>query len=301
MRLSCAVLVSGLVLVAAVPDVAVASRAAQDPRVALAAADSAPVAGMRVTQERLLVAGRPRGFRLAVPAGARAQAPVVLLLHGGGSRQDGAAIARQTGFDRVLARNGWVGVYPDGGPTGWNAGGCCGAPARRRNDVAFFDALRHAMQRRGYDAARVGVAGFSQGAFMTQRLACERAPRIAAAVSVAGTLVTTPCRPARPVPIALIWNERDARVPPRGSRIYGRQTPSARQLDRTWRRLNGCRSFREGRAGAVLSLHGFSCRGGASVQTHVVGGADHAWPRAALGHALDANAVAEVLLRAHLR
>src|SRR5262245_48239649 len=93
-------------------------------------------------EQTLTLDGRTRSYLVhdfsRVP-----NAPVVIVLHGGGGNADNAV--KMTGFDRIAQREGLIAVYPNGisGPSGlrmftWNAGHCCAAAmAARVDDVGF--------------------------------------------------------------------------------------------------------------------------------------------------------------------
>lgn len=162
--------------------------------------------------------------------------PVVLVLHGGGGKKEGARrmtcprgdTADPACITALADREGFAVVFPDGNPgelfeelRTWNAGGgkdgfqCVSGKACEdgADDLAFFDAL-HAEIRRALvvDEARVFVAGHSNGAAMAHRLACERSTRFAAVAAVAGgnqLAAVDACTIARPVPVLQIHGSDD--------------------------------------------------------------------------------------------
>jgi polyhydroxybutyrate depolymerase len=124
----------------------------------------------------------------------------------------------QSDFTRGSANadaHGYAIVYPEGLGKSWNAGVCCGDAARMGvDDVAFVAALmNHVAERLPVDPRRVYVTGFSNGGSMAYRLGCELATRIAAIAAVAGPLLSTSCRPGRPVPVLAIAGTRDTFMP----------------------------------------------------------------------------------------
>ena len=70
----------------------------------------------------------------------------------------------------------------------WNADNCCGYAHRQNvDDVGFISALiEELVADYQVDPSRVSVTGFSNGAMMTFRLACELSGKIAAAAPYAG-------------------------------------------------------------------------------------------------------------------
>jgi polyhydroxybutyrate depolymerase len=161
--------------------------------------------------------GRQRFYDLHVPPSYsdRTQMPVVLVFHGG------AGNPLQQRHDSVMDPGadayGFIVAYPAG--TGrlqtrmltYNAGVCCGyAKQNSVDDVGFTDAvIKDLSTLFNIDKARVYATGFSNGAFMTYRLACELSRQIAAVAPVSGTLGIDRCNPARPVPIIHFHGRQD--------------------------------------------------------------------------------------------
>jgi polyhydroxybutyrate depolymerase len=167
--------------------------------------------------------------RLAAPA-ARA---LVVVLHGGlGNARRIATRRSESGLniDDVADRDGFVVAYLDGTPVarflgphalGWNAGGCCGLPARAGvDDVGYVTRAVAALTARyGIARQRVFGMGHSNGAMMTLRIMCETR-LYAAAVAISGplTLDVTRCPAARGARILAIHGADDANVPVLGGR-----------------------------------------------------------------------------------
>lgn len=130
------------------------------------------------------VNGEERRFELFVPASAPDDgAPLVLVLHGGeGNAQK---VARQTGFNRVAERHGFVVAYPQSRDH-WNDGR---ATTREfGDDVGFMRALIGSLASAQHiDTRRVYATGASNGGMMTLRLACEATDVIAAFAPVAAS------------------------------------------------------------------------------------------------------------------
>lgn len=137
-----------------------------------------------------LVAARPYAWR--APTGLTRPAPALVFLHGigaSGAAQD--ALYLQLG-DEAVAR-GWVFASPDGtvgadGRRFWNAtDACCGGPRTGVDDVAYLDALLTDLASKApIDPRRVAIFGYSNGGFMAERFACDRASRVAAFVAFEG-------------------------------------------------------------------------------------------------------------------
>ena len=141
--------------------------------------------------------------------------PVVLVFHGGAGNPQQQRNDSQ--MDTIADANGFIVVYPAG--TGllrtrlltYNAGICCG-PAKKNNvdDVGFTRAILDDINTFFHiDNKRVYATGFSNGAFMDYRLACELADRIAAIGPVSGVLGVDNCMPSRPVSIIHFHGRQD--------------------------------------------------------------------------------------------
>lgn len=139
--------------------------------------------------------GLTRSYRLHVPPAE--PSGLVISLHGGGGT--GAGQEALTDFDAVADAADLLVVYPDGYDKSW-ADGRGASPADRRHldDVGFLVALAAKLVH-DFDIApgHVFATGMSNGGFMSNRLACDRADIFAAVAPVAGTLgVGVTCNPS---------------------------------------------------------------------------------------------------------
>ena len=118
-----------------------------------------------------------------------------------------------TNYNWVADQLGLVVAYPDGVDQTWADGrGASAADRRGVDDVGFLVALVDRLSHDyGIPPGRVLVTGISAGAFMANRLACDRADVVSAVAPVAGTLGTgVPCAPSRPV---AVWNRMAPPIP----------------------------------------------------------------------------------------
>jgi polyhydroxybutyrate depolymerase len=232
-------------------------------------------------------AGTQRQYTLHVPpsyAGETA-VPLVLNFHGYGSN-----MGQQVLFSNMNATadaEGFVVVYPDGlknstnGMQSWNAGLCCAFGDSDRDDVGFVDALIDDVSSRVcIDQKRVYATGMSNGGFMSHRLACERADRIAAIGPVAGVLGIPPesCKPSRAVPVIHFHGTEDPLVPYDGGGTSS--YPSVADTISGWASRDGCTSqptqtFSNGAAHCETTT---GCTGGAEVTLCTIDGMGHCWP-----------------------
>ena len=254
-----------------------------------------------VLQTTVKVDGQQRSYRLFHPRlrpGER-YAGTVVMLHGGGRRESGASIASSVGFDAQAAAGRLIAIYPDARGGRFHAGHCCGSRAARGDDVRFVVRLLDLVQRRyRVDARRTFAAGFSNGAFLAYRLACQQSGRFLGVASVGGTEVLRRCQPDRPVSVLHIHGRDDRRVRFAGG-ILGRPwIPGALELARRWRVRNHCPRGRTQtqRSPELLISRTPGCRHATQVQLVALEDFGHAWPSAGApyGEPSAYNASAEI-------
>jgi polyhydroxybutyrate depolymerase len=249
----------------------------------------------------LTTGGVARTYLLHRPAHAPSgRLPLVIALHGGYiSPQIWEASARLT---PQADANGFLVAYPQAHGGIWDLG-CCAPPLTDPDDVRFIsDLIDHLVHSERADPRRVYVVGFSVGAGMAYRLACELAPKVAGIGSSAGYeyLAHEPCHPAAPVSVIEIHGTgdhygggcNDQTQNNRGCRpgIKG-YTTGVRQLNGWWRGRDGCSAAHTAvTSGNRLTETWPSCRGGAAVRLITVRGLGHCYPRAGSCGGFDAAA-----------
>lgn len=163
--------------------------------------------------------------------------PLLLSLHG--LTQNGNTMMQFTGFNTYADQYNFIVVYPDGINNSWNVGFSGGSTA---NDVGFLSALIDTLHAQyGIDLNRVYSTGFSNGGFMSYRLACELTGKIAAIASVAGTMTDGAwgsCQPSREIPAMHIHGTNDFVVFYNGG--FGNK--SVAQVLELWRGFGNCPS-----------------------------------------------------------
>lgn len=194
--------------------------------------------------------GEARGYTLYVPQSydPAQPAPLVTVLHGRPSNAIGMAYISD--MNATAEREGFIVLYPDGVGNEWNY--VRNVPiymTSDRDDVAFITHLIQDLSKSvSIDLQRTYVTGFSNGGFMTQRIACE-APDSFAAFAVVGATVfyglTDICADQQPVDIMFIHGTRDVSVPWEGMirPINGQQRYMTLPVPQTlsfWLRHNEC-------------------------------------------------------------
>lgn len=142
---------------------------------------------------------RPEGdrqFYVYVPKkyDGSASFPLLFAWHGLGDTAE--SFGNDVGFKNYSESVGFIYVYPQGyaGPLGnaHNAGTCCESTT---DDITFTRLMLdfvHNSLALNINAQSVWTAGFSNGAMMSERLACEMPDVFSAAVSVSGVVAEEP-------------------------------------------------------------------------------------------------------------
>lgn len=142
--------------------------------------------------------------------------PLVVLLHGRPS--NATAMAAITRMNAVADEKGFIVVYPEGLNNEWNAFYDLTRQqgVANQDDVAFLKTLTEDLGRDlNIDRRRMFLGGFSNGGFMTIRMACSAADTFAGFASVGAELYAVlkdKCRGGRPAPILLMNGTADPSV-----------------------------------------------------------------------------------------
>jgi polyhydroxybutyrate depolymerase len=206
--------------------------------------------------------------------------PLVLNFHGyAGSptQEEGLTL-----MDARSDASGFLLVYPQGTGTieSWNAGACCGTAAQSNlDDVGFIGTLLDTLEAKlCVDTKRVFATGMSNGGFLSHRLGCELADRIAAIAPVAGVMGIPSCNPSRPVPVIEFHGTSDSIVPYDGDPSI--DYASVADTIAGWVQRDGCQgaattTYSKGDATCVT--YG-QCSAGAEVTLCTISGGGHTWP-----------------------
>ena len=151
--------------------------------------------------------GIDRRYRLHLPDDLRAEAPLVLVLHGYGG--GGAGMMNNYGWREIADTHGFAAVFPDGTRDQWNSRfwqvGYEFHLGLSVDDDGFLVALsRHLQQQHDLDPDRTFVTGLSNGGDMSYQLACRHSDVFAGFAPVVGTMMDElyiECDPSSPRPI----------------------------------------------------------------------------------------------------
>ena len=237
------------------PNAVVTDAVTSDAATTDAAVTEATSTGARVESEAI----GDRRFEVNVPAGYNGSKPVplVVVLHGYTGSGNGAKAYFQ--LEAEAGKRGFLTVYPDGtqdssGNQFWNAtDACCQFTRSEADDSAYLTALIDRVEEKfSVDPKRVFFAGHSNSGFMSYRMACEHADRIAAIVSVAGATFgdVSACKPSQPVSVLQVHGTSDTVISFTGGSILGSSYPAALTSVATWAAYNGCDAAPEPHIGA---------------------------------------------------
>jgi poly(3-hydroxybutyrate) depolymerase len=150
------------------------------------------IAGLPITvlrNQKILVGGDERTYRLVVPRTIETLSPVPLLvaLHGAGDTME--QMAEYTDLDRLTAEHGFCLLYLQGWNDSWPPFIPEKHPEVVDREITFFDAVcDEVLSRYPIERSRVYVTGMSQGAAFLYILVARRSERIAAAAAHSGWL-----------------------------------------------------------------------------------------------------------------
>lgn len=166
--------------------------------------------------------GRERDFTVYIPTAynGKKALPLIVALHGG--LGTGKKFEEQTRISRAANEYGYIVAYPDGVWRAWNAGSCCGKPADDNiDDVGFVGALvAYLHDRYQIDTQRVYGTGFSNGAMLLHRIACDKPHLLAGIAAVSGGPMVNKCPGGDvPIPTILVQGTDDPRIPWNGGKV----------------------------------------------------------------------------------
>jgi len=230
-----------------------------------------------VTEQRLSSGGVPRTYRLFVPPGydGRRPLPLVLDLHGSGGNAAGQA--RNSSFEALAAREGFLVASLEAVDSRWNVPVAEG----RADDVVYAsDVIDDVAARVCLDSSRVYATGFSGGARMSSLLGCKLSSKLAAIAPMAGLRAPSGCE-ARQIPVLTFHgladrqNTYDGHVESRGAE-WVESVPEALA---GWAEHNGCKRgpALEDPPGPLSTLRYDACN--AEVSLIRIDGMGHQWAR----------------------
>lgn len=225
-------------------------------------------------------------------------APLVVMLHGYGNTAE--SFRSMVHFEEEANALGYAVVYVTGAVNpgdstssiGWNSG----ISIDGNDDVGFLISLAKYLQEEySFDENRTFAVGFSNGAFMTHRLAMEASDTYAAFVSVAGIMpesIWNERKELNEVSFFQITGEKDDVVPKNSdeSAKYS-QAPAIEEVMEYWAKSNGLESFETCEIGKGSVLSKYTSKEKRNKVWHLfVKDGRHSWPDESIS-GIDTNAM----------
>jgi len=233
--------------------------------------------------------GQQRDYLVFLPENytATRNLPLVIYLHSMGWTAEKGM--NYTLLNQVADTHDFIVVYPSGKPN-WNSGIGEGSAYSTPDidDVGFINALIDTLSDSySIDLERIYATGYSNGGFMSYKLACELSHRIAAIASVGGTTSTNTianCNPHHPMPVLHIHGTEDTTVPIEGFKSW----PSVDQILQYWVEYNNCVEVDstilpdvDPKDGCTVEMISYTnCTNNSSVIYYKVIDGGHTWPGA---------------------
>ena len=239
----------------------------------------------------LTVEGMQRSYILHRPVTSNTKKlPLMIVLHGG--LGNARYMQETTGMDEVADTGPFVVVYPNGDKIRftlkdrrtWNAGNCCGLAAKKGiDDVKFIEKIIEDVGKKiPIDTRRVYLVGLSNGAMMAYRVAEEIPDRIAAVVSVSGTLAIDNFDAARDIPVLIIHGTADKNIPIAGGKgalsVANVDHRSLADTIKLITRARQCLTPEVRKEKGGIQISSYRCSSGAPLEVMLIEGGEHGWP-----------------------
>jgi len=220
---------------------------------------------------RSIISGnQTRQYLLYIPAEYEGKTPLPLVLLFYGTGGSSKAVMELTELRKVAEIKKFIIAAPDGiysylGGNSWNAD----LDPAGVNDVEFIkDLVREVSSKVTIDKQRIYTAGFSAGARISSRLACDLSKTIAAVGAVAGLKFPGNCSPARPVPVITFFGTED------------RINTGGEVFASAWAENNDCKKDPKTIkiSNDVNQMTYVECKNNAEVVIYRINGGGHIWP-----------------------
>ena len=199
---------------------------------------------------------KPRAVKVFIPSEydpAKTKYPLIINLHG--FTGNGEMQESYFSLKELADELGFIFCAPDGLPDSknqrrWNASdACCGARSNLPDDSSFLrKIINSSLNKLSIAENRIYVIGFSNGAFMSYRMALDHSDIIAAIAPIAGLgpLDSSKISLINPVSILNIHATNDAGVPWQGAKKPGpwntfyKDIPGVEENIKNWVTANNC-------------------------------------------------------------
>lgn len=256
------------------------------------AAEGGSGAGGMTTSDFVAGGDRPVTVRVPDEYDPAVPAPLLFLLHGYAATaevQDSYFVMGVVAAEKGLVFAAPEGTVDEGRAQFWNAtDACCDLYDAGVDDAGYLEGLIDEIETRvNIDPDRIYFVGHSNGGYMSYRMACDHADRIAAIASLAGATWADrgQCAASEPVSVLQIHGTADADVLYGGGENMGVIYPGAVESVERWVAIDGCdptssagapRDIEVNLAGAETTVAGYGgCQAGTSVELWTIEGGEH--------------------------
>ena len=173
--------------------------------------------------------------------------PLIVALHGFTGSSE--IVKKYWRMIRLVDDKQFILCVPDGtknseGKRFWNATkACCDMEDAGVDDSGYLRALVELVESKyAIDPKSIHFLGHSNGGFMSLRMACEHADKIASVQSLAGAmfLIAEDHKPTEPVHVLQVHGTEDEIIKYDGGIFRAGQYPSARKTVEMWAKFNAC-------------------------------------------------------------
>ncbi len=215
------------------------------------------------------------------------KANVILFgLHGRGGT--GEELMWKTEFNRLAEEQGFIVVYPSGINRAWKDGRKLSEESNKADDEKFILTLKEKLEKE-FSIQKFFLFGYSNGGFMTQKIAFTYPEAFAGYASVVSTMSENLSKekPRQPVPVLFMSGTEDPIVPYKGGMISGNKgvAVGAEDTVKQWVKWNKCgvkpdaEIINQLNDGVKVFIHTYSnCKSGKPVRFLKLEGAGHGWP-----------------------
>ncbi len=227
---------------------------------------------------------KERWYLLYVPTAYDNSTPFPLVFNFHGSRSNPIAQLNYSDFKSVAEKKGFMAVFPFGeynrnlGLNSWNTAD----DSDGVDDVEFVRIIIDDLSKTfSIDSKRIYATGFSGGARMVSKLACELDGILAAVAPVAGIQFPAICQAFRAVPIIAFHGKQDAvntYVHSSDSRAYW--NAGVEDALSGWVEKFECNQYprTEKMSDTVTKIVWEKCRNGAAINFYRIDDGGHTWP-----------------------
>ncbi len=235
--------------------------------------------------EKIQIDSIEREYVLFKPKQMKANA-ILFGLHGRGGT--GEELMWKTEFNRLAEEQGFIVVYPSGINRAWRDGRKLSEEDTKADDEKFLLTLKEKLEKE-FPIQKFFLFGYSNGGFMTQKMAFAHPTAFAGYASIVSTISENlnKEKPKQPVPVLFMSGTDDPIVPYKGGMISGNKgiALGAEDTVKQWVKWNKCgikpdaEIINQLNDGVKVFIHTYSnCKSGKPVRFLKLEGAGHGWP-----------------------